>query len=188
MSAVGALVAVVVAAEDPTQTHHWLLPETAEIIYGGLASLIIFAMLWKFAGPAARKGLSGRTTRIQAELDAAAAARRAADDEAARIRTALGNVAAERDRLLADADRQAAEILAEGRRRADAEAAETEARAAAEAAAIRDRAADELRGEIARLATLAAERIVRDTLDDRHHAELIDGFAGRVREAARAGS
>lgn len=188
MSAVGALLAVVVAAEDPTQTHHWLLPETAEIIYGGLASLIIFAMLWKFAGPAARKGLSGRTTRIQAELDAAAAARRAADEEAARIRTALGNVAAERDRLLADADRQAAEILAEGRRRADAEAAETEARAAAEAAAIRDRAADELRGEITRLATLAAERIVRDILDDRHHAELIDGFAGRVREAARAGS
>ena len=30
------------AAEDPSQTHHWLLPETAEIIYGGIASLIIF--------------------------------------------------------------------------------------------------------------------------------------------------
>ena len=32
-----------IAAEDPTMTHHWLLPETAEIIYGGIASLIIFA-------------------------------------------------------------------------------------------------------------------------------------------------
>ena len=30
------------AAEDPSQTHHWLLPETAEIIYGGIAALIIW--------------------------------------------------------------------------------------------------------------------------------------------------
>lgn len=188
MSAVHALLAVVVAAEDPSQTHHWLLPEVAEIVYGGLASLIIVGTLVKFAGPAARKSFRDRTARIQAELDGATTARRDADAEAARIRTALGNVAAERDRLLAEADRQAADILAEGRRRADAEAAETEARAAAETAAIRDRAADEMRGEIARLAAMAAERIVRDALDDRRHAALIDGFAGRVREAARAGS
>jgi len=76
-------------------------------------------------------------------------------------------------------DEQSAEAIA--RRNA-------ESRAAAEAAAIRDRATDELRGEIARLATLAAERIVRESLDDRGHAALIDGFAGRVREAAGAGS
>ena len=188
MNVVHALLAVVVAAEDPSQTHHWLLPETAEIVYGGLASLLIVGTLVKFAGPAARRSFRDRTARIQGEIDGAAAARRDADAEAARIRSALGNVAAERDRMLAEADRQAAEILTEGRRRADAEAAEAESRAAAEAAAIRDRATDELRGEITRLATLAAERIVRESLDDRGHAALIDGFAGRVREAAGAGS
>jgi F-type H+-transporting ATPase subunit b len=186
VNATQVLLAVVVAVEDPSQTHHWLLPETAEIIYGGLASLIIFGLLWRFAGPAARKGLSGRTARIQAELDAAAAARREADAEAARIRTALGNVGAERDRLLAEADRQCAEILAEGRRRADAEAAEAEARATAEAAAIRGRAGDELRAEIARLASAAAERIVLDTLDARRQAALIDDFADSVRRTAGA--
>jgi hypothetical protein len=35
------------AAEDPTQTHHWLLPETAEIIYGGIASVLIIGALVK---------------------------------------------------------------------------------------------------------------------------------------------
>lgn len=33
------------AAEDPTITHHWLLPETAEIVYGGLASVIVIGAL-----------------------------------------------------------------------------------------------------------------------------------------------
>ena len=30
-----------IAAEDPTQTHHWMWPEKAEIIYGGIASILI---------------------------------------------------------------------------------------------------------------------------------------------------
>jgi len=46
------------ASEDPTVTHHWLLPETAEIIYGGLASVIVVGALIKFAGPATRRALA----------------------------------------------------------------------------------------------------------------------------------
>jgi hypothetical protein len=61
-----------IAVEDPSQTHHWLLPETAEIIYGGSASLIIFAAIYKFGLPAAKKALNARTERIQKELDGAA--------------------------------------------------------------------------------------------------------------------
>ena len=34
------LVIALLASEDPNVTHHWLLPETGEIIYGGLASVI----------------------------------------------------------------------------------------------------------------------------------------------------
>jgi hypothetical protein len=36
------------AVEDPTQTHSWILPETAEIIYGGLATVIVVSALVKF--------------------------------------------------------------------------------------------------------------------------------------------
>ena len=45
-------VIALLAAEDPNVTHHWLLPETGEIIYGGLASVIVVGALVKFAGPA----------------------------------------------------------------------------------------------------------------------------------------
>ena len=74
-------VILLAAAEEPHRdengqivTHHWLFPEQAELIYGTAASLIIFYLLYRFAGPPARKALADRTARVQAELDASAAA------------------------------------------------------------------------------------------------------------------
>ena len=45
-------------------THNPILPETAEIIYGGIASLLIFALLYKLAWPQIKKGMAARTERI----------------------------------------------------------------------------------------------------------------------------
>ncbi|MFZ9830293.1 MAG: hypothetical protein ACO3ED_08585, partial [Ilumatobacteraceae bacterium] len=86
------LVTALLAVEDPTQTHHWLLPETAEIIYGGLASVIVFGGLFKFAGPMVKKSMKARTEKIQKELDGAAAARSKSETDAAGIRQALGDI------------------------------------------------------------------------------------------------
>jgi len=117
------------AAEDPTQTHHWLLPETAEIIYGGIASVIVVSLLVKFAGPIAKKALADRTTRIQSDIDNARSSKSAADEEASKIRAALGDISAERARILADADKQAEALLVEGRARLEAEVRDMEAKA-----------------------------------------------------------
>jgi hypothetical protein len=54
-------------------THSAFLPETTEIIWGGIASVLIIAVLVKFAGPMVKKSFAARTERIQKELDAAAA-------------------------------------------------------------------------------------------------------------------
>ena len=55
------LLATLLAAEDPSQTHHWLLPEQAELIYGIAASAIVIGVLiWK-AGPIAKKAMENRT-------------------------------------------------------------------------------------------------------------------------------
>jgi F-type H+-transporting ATPase subunit b len=170
----------VIAAEDPTQTHHWLLPETAEIIYGGIASLIIFAALYKFALPAAKKGLAARTERIQKELDNAANTRAAAETEAANIRKAVGDIASERARLLAEADQQAATLLSEGRARITAEVADLESKADADIAASRSRSSDELRAQIAQIASVAAQNAVSATLNDGTKQELIEGFISSV--------
>jgi F-type H+-transporting ATPase subunit b len=161
-------------------THHWLFPEGAEILYGGLASLIVFAALYKFGWPAMKKGLAARTERIQKELDAAAADKASAAAEATSIRQAKGDINAERARMLAEADAQAAAMLEDGRARLVSELAELEAKAAADIAAARGRTGDELRSEIARLSTAAVDHVVTGSLDDATHQELIETFIRRV--------
>jgi F-type H+-transporting ATPase subunit b len=157
-----------------------LLPETAEIIYGGIAALIIFAALYKFALPAAKKALAARTERIQKELDNASGTRAAAEAEAANIRKAVGDIASERARLLAEADQQAATLLSEGRARITAEVADLEAKADADIAASRSRSSDELRAQIAQIASVAAQNAVSATLNDGTKQELIEGFISSV--------
>lgn len=168
------------AAKDPTMTHHWLFPEMAEIIYGGIASLIIFAGLYKFGLPAAKKALAARTERIQKEIDNASKARSSAETEATGIRQAIGDISSERARLLAEADQQAAALVAEGRARITVEVAELEARGDADIAAARSRTSDELRSEIAQLASSASQRAVAASLTASTQQELIENFINSV--------
>ena len=161
-------------------THSPILPETPEIIWGGLASLLIFAALIKFAGPMIAKSMAARTARIQGELDGAAEAKSAAAAEATQIRAAKGDIAGERARILAEADAQAAAVLEDGRVRLKQELADLETRAVAEIAATGNRAGDELRAEIARLSNAAVDHVVTGSLDDATHQELIESFIARV--------
>ena len=174
------LKSVLVAAEGSFETHHWLLPETAEIIYGGLASLIVFGALYKFALPMFKTSLAARTERIQKELDDAKSQRENAENEAARIRTALGDIQAERAKLLAEADAQAATVLADGRARITAEAADLEAKAEADIAAASGRLNDEIKSEIARLSSVAVDRVVKAALNDAAQQDLIEEFISNV--------
>jgi F-type H+-transporting ATPase subunit b len=174
------LKSVLVAAEGSFETHHWLLPETAEIIYGGLASLIVFGALYKFALPMFKTSLAARTERIQKELDDAKSQRENAENEAARIRTALGDIQAERAKLLAEADAQAATVIADGRARITAEAADLEAKAEADIAAASGRLNDEIKSEIARLSSVAVDRVVKAALNDAAQQDLIEGFISNV--------
>jgi F-type H+-transporting ATPase subunit b len=169
-----------IAAEDPTQTHHWLLPETAEIIDGGLAFVIVAAGLWKFALPEFKKALAARSAKIGEQLQNAADTRAAAETEASNIRKAIGDISGERARLLAEADAQASAILSEGRARIAAEITDLEAKADADIAASRSRSGDELRAEIAQLASVAANSAVSASLNSSTQQDLIEGFINSV--------
>ncbi len=175
-----------VAAEDHHTddqgytTHHWLLPENAEIIYGGLAALIVFYLLYRFGKKPVVEGMKGRTARIQQELDESTQVKADAEAEAARIRQALGDIQAERRRLLAEADAQAEALLTDGRSRLEAEVADLGAKADADIEASAGRASDELRNEIARLAARAADRVVEESLDPATQQRLIEDFIARV--------
>lgn len=166
---------------DPARSIDWLLPADAELIYGTLSSIIIFSLLWKFAGPAIKKAMADRTARVQSELDASAAALAAAETEAATIRQAAGDIEAERTRLLAEADAAAEALLADGRARLEQEVADLEARADADIAATGGRINDELRAEITRLAADATDRVLADgAIDAGLHQDLIESFIQKV--------
>lgn len=166
--------------EEGCTTLKPILPETAEIIYGGIASLIVFGLLYKFALPALKKSLAARTARIQKELDGAADATTSAAAEAAGIRQAKGDIAGERARLLAEADAQAAAMLEDGRARLTAEMADLEARAQADIVVANSRVGDELRAEISRLSSAAVDHVVTGSLDEATHQELIESFIAKV--------
>jgi F-type H+-transporting ATPase subunit b len=167
-------------SEGNVVTHSPFLPETPEIIWGGLASLIIFYALYKFGWPAMKKFFNGRTAKIQKELDDAAADQAAAATEAGDIRQAKGDIASERARIMADAKAQAEAVLADGRARLVTEVAELEVRSAADIEAARGRVGDELRAEISRLSSAAVDHVVSGTLDDATQQELIENFISRV--------
>jgi len=171
---------IVKDADGNVVTHHWLLPEIAEIIYGGLASLIIFYALFKFGGPAVKKSFAARTEKIQKELDAAADDKSSAATEAATIRAAKGDIEGERSRIMADAETQAAAVIEDGRARLAVEVAEVEAKAVTDIASAQGRVGDELRAEIARLSTAAVDHVVTGSLDEATQQELIENFIQRV--------
>lgn len=165
-------------------THSPWLPEQAELIYGTFASLLIFFLLVKFAGPPAKKAMAARTERIQKELDSASDDKSGAALEAADIRQAKGDIGAERERLMADAAAQAAALLADGRVRLDAEMVELLARADADIATAKGRSIDELRSEISRLSSTAADRAVSESIDAATQQDLIESFIQKVGASA----
>lgn len=181
------LAATLIQADEPlpndgvgTTSLHPIWAPLKEVIIGGLATGIVFLILWKFAWPSIAGAMKGRTERIQNELDESAAAREKAEQDAADIRTALGDVDAERERLFAEADAQAAALLEDGRARLAKEIADLEAKADADIQSAAGRGADDLRAEIARYSSSAIEASVQSSLDDGAQQELIEGFISRV--------
>lgn len=162
-----------------TSLNPYLAP-LKEVVIGGLATLIVFGLLYKYAWPAISQGMKDRTAGIQKDLDESAAARKQAEADAAEIRTSLGDIDGERTRLFAEAESQAAALLEDGRARLDQEIAEMEAKADADIAAAAGRGADDLRADIARFSGQAIESSVTSSLDDATQQELIEGFIARV--------
>lgn len=167
-------------AVDPAESPHWLFPELPEIIYGGIASLIIFTALGKFALPQFKKFLAARTERIQKELDASSEDLASAQTDAANIRKALGDIESERNRMLSEARAQAEAMLSDGRARLTTEIADMEARATADLATVAARGGDELRAEIGRVSSVAIDAVLPSVLDDATHQSLIENFIAKV--------
>lgn len=151
-----------------------------ELIWGGLAFLLVFGVLFWKAGPAIKKAMAARTARIQSELDRSAATRSAAEADADEVRASLAGAGDEAAAIVSDARRTADRLKAEGLARVEAELVDTRARALADIESSKGRVSSELQGAVARLAIGAAEQVVERNLDAATQSALVEQFIAQV--------
>jgi F-type H+-transporting ATPase subunit b len=165
------------AAEGPENP---ILPDIAEIIFGGLAFLIVFVLLWKFALPALNKMLDERSQKIQGEMEKAETTRVEADRVLADYTSQLAGARDEANRIIEEARKTADQLRRDIQAKAEQEAQATVARAQEEIRAERDRVFAELRGQVGEIAVDLAGRVVGRSLDKGTHERLIDEYIDQV--------
>lgn len=167
--------------EKCAQSPNPILPATNEIIWGGIAFLILLAAMQKWGVPAIKKGMNDRTERIRSDLAAAETARRAAESAQAAVEAQLADARAEAGRIIDAARGQADIVRADLQRRAEADIAELRARAETEVQAARSAAEADVRREVASLAMGAAEVVVGSQLENRlTQIQLIEDYINQV--------
>ncbi|MFN0088706.1 MAG: F0F1 ATP synthase subunit B [Acidimicrobiales bacterium] len=168
------------ALEDCRKSPNPILPPVNEIIWGGLAFLILLGAMWKVALPPIKKGMQARSDKIRNDLLAAEQARVEAEQVQAQYNARLADARAEAQRIIDDARQTADSLKADLQRRAEVDIAELRQRAAADVEASKAQALADVRGEVAALALGAAELVVERNLDASTQAQLIENYINTV--------
>lgn len=175
MSVLGSLI-VLAVQEEAEGFAEWLLPDTAELIWGIVAFAALLAFFWWKAFPAVGRTLDERGARIQGQIEEAEAVRAEAEGLRRQYEQQLADARTQANALIEEARTQAERVRSETVARADEEAQQILARAREEAEADRTRLVQELRGQVAALSVELAGRIVQEELDEARHRELVDRY------------
>jgi F-type H+-transporting ATPase subunit b len=165
---------------DCIEAPNVLLPEINEVIWGGIGFIVVLLFMLKFGFPAAKKAMTDRTAKIQADLDAAEQAKADAEAVKADYESKVSDAKAEAARIIEEARQSADALKREQEARLQTELAEMRTRAQADIEAAKTNAIADLRGEVAALAVGAAEVIVQRNLDASTQAELVESYINTV--------
>lgn len=168
---------------DCIEAPNVLLPETNEIVWGGIAFLIVLFFMMKFGFPAAKKAMTDRTAKIQGDLDAAEQAKADAEAVKADYESKVSEAKAEAGRIIEEARQDADRLRADQQARLNEELAAARTQAQADIDAAKGQAMSELRGEVATIAIGAAESVVGANLDRDAQTRLIEDYINRVQAA-----
>jgi F-type H+-transporting ATPase subunit b len=172
------------AIVNPPQPGNPLVPSWTEVIWGGLAFLIVFVALWKVLMPRISKVLQERTDAIEGGIERAARAEEQAGRLAEQYRVQLDESRHDAARVREEAREEGARIMAELREQAQADAARIVQAAQAQIAADRQQAFASLRAEVGTLAVELAGRIVGESLaDEARQSRVVDRFLAELEES-----
>jgi F-type H+-transporting ATPase subunit b len=138
--------------------------------------VVLIALLTRFLYRPVVGMLDERTRRIQESLEAADRARADVAQADREREELLASTRREIGEMMAQAQTVAERIQSEARTTAQQEAQRIVETARQEAEAERAQAMAELRREVASLAVMAAERIIRRDLDEQAHRQLVEEF------------
>ncbi|NJP24812.1 F0F1 ATP synthase subunit B [Microbispora sp. CL1-1] len=154
-----------------------LIPHAYELVVGSFAFLVVFLVVGKILTPRIQKTLAERTEAIEGGIKKAEDAQAEAQRTLEQYRAQLAEARQEAARLREEAREQGAAIKAELREEAQAEARRIIEAAHAQIEADRQQAFTQLRGEIGRLSTELASRIVGESLEDEaRQRRIVDRF------------
>ena len=161
-----------------------LLPEINEVIWGGIGFIVVLLFMMKFGFPAAKKAMTERTAKIQADLDAAEQAKADAEAVRADYESKVADAKAEAARIIEEARQSADQLRADQQARLNEELAVARSQAQADIDAAKAQAMNELRGEVATIAIGAAESVVGANLDRDAQTRLIEDYINRVQTSS----
>ena len=168
------------AQEHAVHENGFLLGELKETIVSGIASIILFSLLWWKTAPLAKKALGDRTARIAKELEDAEKARVDAETKLSDVQGRIANAEQERQRILVEARQTAEALKNQIVAKAEDESVSIKARAVTDIEASKGQAIADLQSEVAALAMGAAEAIIAKALDAQTQTDLIDGYITQV--------
>ncbi len=165
---------MLLAADNATRI---VLPEIDELIWGGLAFLVVLLLLSKVALPNLRKALQARQDAIRNELERAEQARLEAEQKREQYERQIADARQEADRLIHEATEAAEAARRDRLAKAEEEAHQIVEKARADAAGERDRAFAELRASLADISIEAASRVLGKELSDpQAQRQLVEQF------------
>lgn len=143
-----------------------IIPHLGELIVGTICFGIIVWLMAKRVVPRLEAMYAERHAAIEGQIEAADKAKAQAQAALEEYRVQLADARGEATRIREDARAQGAQILAEMRGQAQAEANRISEQATTQIEAARQQAVVQLRGEVGRLATDLASRVVGESLED----------------------
>ena len=155
------MVALLLAAESETR---FILPHTADLVFGSLAFVIVLVALIKGVFPKMSASLAARTARIRDSIETADRSKQDAERLLDEYRQQLAEARGESQKIIDEAKRTAETMRADLVRRAETDAQEIVQRAKADVAGERDRALATLRATIGELSISLATRVIEQEL------------------------
>lgn len=158
-----------------------MFPGEIREMYWAIAAFLVIVGLVVWKGlPGIRQGLTGRTERIQGELDAAQADREQAELELVASTSTIADPEQREREMRAEAVQTANKLKVDMLAKAEAEADAIRERGRADVANMKRQAQADLSAEVSRMTRDSAEAVVMSGLNDQSHGELIDNYINQV--------